>query len=162
MTTPDESRDAALVDRVWVGYHPRAMMPAIALVAVASLAVWSGRWYWDDISVLTDRAGAWVVFALAWGVWPALVGVFLYRTITLTYRLTDRAVLVDFGMLYRPVPAIPVAEITTVVVGGWWLMRWLGVGWVEVRTATRLVRLAGVRHPQVFAEKLRAAITVAG
>ncbi len=156
MTTPTLG-DPALTDRAWAGYHPRAMSPWIALTAVVSLVVWTGRWYQDDISDLADELGAWARFCLAWAVWLALVGVFLYRTVTFTYRLTDRVVLVDFGFLSRPVPAVWLKDVTAVVVGGW-MVRWLDVGWVELRMADRTIRLKGVRRPALFAEKIQAAI----
>ena len=44
--------------------------------------LWTGQWYLDDLSDLADRIGSLAVFALAWGVWPALIAVFLYRTVT--------------------------------------------------------------------------------
>src|SRR5262245_789065 len=106
MPEHERSDDPAMTDKRWAGYHPRAMTPAIALAAVVSLLVWTGRWYLDDISVLADELGAWAMFALAWAVWPALVAVFLYRTVTYTYRLTDRAVLADFGFAFRPVAPV--------------------------------------------------------
>ncbi len=148
---PDEP---AQRDRVWMGYHPRTMAPAVAGTAVVSLLVWTGRWYLDDLSRLADQGGALVVFALAWAVWPGLLAVFLYRTVTLTYRLSDRAVFVDFGFLCRPVSPIPLAEITSVAVGGGWIGRRLGVGWVEVHAAGRAVRMPGIRDPEVFAEQI--------
>jgi membrane protein YdbS with pleckstrin-like domain len=157
MTADDRTDDPAQRDLAWVGYHPRAIAPAAALAAVASLVVWTGRWYLDDLSELADRVGALALFALAWGVWPALAAVFLYRTVTYTYRLTDRAVLVDFGFLARPVPPVPLAEVTAVVAGGGWVWRWFGVGWVEVRTADRAVRLPGIRRPAGFAQQIRVA-----
>src|SRR5687768_14035197 len=103
----DHTRDPALADRAWVGYHPRAALPAVALTAVASLLVWTGRWYLDDLSDFADRVGDWAVFALAWAVWPAVAFAFLYKTVTHTYRLTDRAVLAEFGFFSPPVPPIP-------------------------------------------------------
>jgi membrane protein YdbS with pleckstrin-like domain len=121
------------------------------------LIVWTGRWFLEDLSDLADRVGALALFALAWAVWPAVAAVFLYRTVTYTYRLTDRSVVVDFGFLSRPVPPIPLAEVTAVVLGGGWVARKLGVGWVEVRTADRAVRMPGVRNPQVFALAIREA-----
>src|SRR5437867_3198330 len=99
--------DPAQQDLAWVGYHPRAAAPTVALAAAASLLVWTGRWYLDDLSDLTDRVGALALFALAWAVWPALAAVFLYRAVTYTYRLTDRSVLADFGFLARPIPPVP-------------------------------------------------------
>ncbi len=161
---PDPARppDPAQADRAWAGYHPRAAVPAAALAAAASLVVWTGDLFLDDLSGFADRVGGWVLFALAWGVWPALAAVFLYRTVTLTYRLTDRAVLTDFGPLYRPVPPVPLAAVTGVAAGGGWAGRRLGVGWVEVRAGDRVVRMTGVRDPGGFADRVRAAARAAG
>lgn len=150
--------DPAHRDIAWNGYHPRALAPAIGIAVVASFVVWTGRWYLEDLSDLADRLGSWVVFALAWGVWPALAAVFLYRTVTYTYRLTDRAILVDFGPLSPPVPPIALVEVTAVVVGGGWVFRRVGVGWIEVRTQDRSVRLRGVRDPHHFALTVRDAV----
>jgi hypothetical protein len=149
--------DPAQADRVWAGYHLRAGAPAITIAAVASLIVWTGRWYVEDLSALADRVGALAVFALAWCVWPGLVAVYLYRAATYTYRLTDRAVLVDFGFRYRPVAPVWLRDVTQVTAGGGWMQRVLGVGWVEVRTVGHAVQLVGVRYPELFAERIREA-----
>lgn len=158
MTAVDNPHDPAQTDLAWVGYHPRAMAPAIALATVASLLLWTGRWYLDDLSDLAESVGTLALFGMAWGVWPALTAVFLYRTITYTYRLTNRAVLVEFGFLSRPVPAIALTEVAAVPTGGAWLARRFGVGWVEVRTLDRVVRLSGVRNPIHFAIAIRDAV----
>jgi len=150
--------DPAQRDLVWTGYHPRALTPAIALAGVASLLMWTGRWYLEDLSTLSDRLGSLVVFATAWGVWVVLAGVFLYRTVTYTYRLTDRSLLVDFGFLAAPVPPISLVDVLTVAVGGGWFVRKMGVGWIEMRTAHRAVRLRGIRAPQSFAVIIREAV----
>jgi membrane protein YdbS with pleckstrin-like domain len=155
METIQAATDPAQHDLTWTGYHPRAMAPAIGLAAVASLVVWTGRWYLEDLSVFTDRVGTLVVFILAWAVWPALVAVFLYRTVTYTYRLTDRALLTDFGFLSPPVSPVALTEVTGVAISGGWLTRQFGVGWVEVRTRDRAVRLRGVRKPELFALAIR-------
>ena len=159
MTAANSSHDPAQRDLAWIGYHPRAMIPAIVLATVVSLLVWTGRWYLDDLSAFADAVGDWALFGLAWAVWPALVLAFLYKTVLHTYRLTDRAVLVEFGFLSRPVAPIQLEDVTAVVVGGCWLMRRLGVGWVELRTADRTVRLRGVRDPALVAERIREART---
>ncbi len=158
MVPEPHTNDPALADRVWAGYHPRAAAPALALAAVASLVVWTGRWYLDDLSELADRLGALAVFALAWCIWPALITVYLYRAVTYSYRLTDRALLVDFGFWHRPVPPVWLTEVRSVVAR----CGWLGVGWVEVRTATRAVRLVGVRRPDELAVRFRAASSGTG
>jgi membrane protein YdbS with pleckstrin-like domain len=149
--------DPAQADRAWAGYHPRAALPTVTGAAVASLLVWTGRWFLDDLSELADRVGALAVFALAWCVWPGIVALYLYRTLTYTYRLTDRAVLVDFGFRHEPVPPVWLADVAQVRTGAGWLGRILGVGWVEVRTAARTVRLVGVRRPEEFADRIRTA-----
>ncbi len=161
MSSNERGGDPAQADRAWVGYHPRAAVPALAAAAVASLVVWTGRWYLDDLSELADRAGALAVFALAWCVWPALGAAYLYRAATYTYRLTDRAVLIDFGFWHRPVPPVWLREVTAVRAGAGWVHRRLGVGWVEVRTAGRAVRLVGVRRPDALAGRIREAARAA-
>lgn len=154
MTPQRPQTDPAHADRAWAGYHPRAAAPALALAALASFVVWTGRWYLDDLSALADRLGALALFALAWCVWPGLAAVFLYRTVTYTYRLTDRALFVDFGFWHAPTPPVWLDDVTAVAAR----RGWLGVGTVEVRTATRAVRLVGARAPYALAEAIRAAI----
>lgn len=157
MATHRPADDPAQADRLWFGYHPRAMAPTVAAVAVVSLVVWTGRWYLTDLSELAQRFGPLAVFALAWGVWPVLAAVFLYRTVVFTYRLTDRALLIDFGFWYPPVPPLPLGEVVGVRAGAGPLGRVTGVGWVEVRTASRAMRLPGVRRPHEVAACIRAA-----
>jgi membrane protein YdbS with pleckstrin-like domain len=160
MPSSEESiADPALRDLAWTGYHPRALLPAVALAAVVSLVVWTGRYYLEDLSDLADRVGSLALFALGWAVWPALAAIFLYRTVTFTYRLTNRALLVDFGFLASPVPPIPLDQVTAVAIGGGWVLRRLGVGWIEVRTAERSIRLRGLRNPQLFAVSIRDAMS---
>lgn len=151
------SDDPAQADRAWAGYHPRAAVPALATAAAVSLVVWTGRWYLAGVSELTGRLGALAVFGLAWCVWPALAAAYVYRMVTYTYRVTDRAVLVDFGFWQRPVAPIWMAEVREVRVGSGRLGRLLGVGWVEVRTPDRAVRLLGVYNPEEFAGQILAA-----
>jgi membrane protein YdbS with pleckstrin-like domain len=133
------------------------MFPAMALAAVASLLVWTGRWYLEDLSAFADAVGDWAIFALAWAVWPALAIAFLSKTVMHTYRLTSRAVLVDYGRFSRPVPPIPLESITAVDVRGGWVLRQLGIGRIELRTGDREVILTGVRNPEEFAERIRTA-----
>src|SRR6266487_4198593 len=123
MINTESDADPAQRDLAWVGYHPRAMAPPIVLAAAASLMLWTGRWYLDDLSDLAVRVGTLAVFATAWAVWPALVAVFLYRTVTYAYRLTDRALLVDFGFLAPPIPAIALADVSAVTIGSGWVGR---------------------------------------
>jgi uncharacterized membrane protein YdbT with pleckstrin-like domain len=153
--------DPAQRDLAWMGYHPRAALPVVATAFVATVLILLGRWYVVDLSELAERVGALAVFALAWAVWPGLALLILYRTVSYTYRLTDRALLVDFGMFARPVPPVPLTEIVAVHTANGWEPALLGTGWVEVRTRDRAVRLLGIRRPSQFAEQVRAAVAAA-
>jgi len=150
--------DPAQTDLAWVGYHPRALLPAIALATGASLALWTGRWFFEDLSEFADRVGVLVLFALAWAVWPLLLALCLYRTVTYTFRLTDRTILAEFGFLSRPIPAIALIDVIAVTTNGGWLSRRLGVGWVNVQTRDRMVRLSGIRKAAEFAIVIRQAM----
>ncbi len=147
--------DPALTDLAWVGYHPRAMAPALVFAASISLLLWTGKWFLDPLMGLNNRLGSLVVFALAWGIWPGLIAVFLQRTVTRVYRLTDRVLLVDSGFLTQPVPHIPLHDIRAINSGASLVSRLLGIGWIEVKTADRVVRLTGVRHPERFAKQIQ-------
>lgn len=155
--------DPALTDRGWRGYDPRTAVPHLAAAAVASAALLIGRWDLGDIFGASDQPGALAVYALAvyalaLAVWPGLLAVALYRAVTYTYRLTDRALLVDRGSLFPPEPPVRLADVTGVVSGAGWLGRRLGVGWVRVATADgRAVRLTGIRDPGTYAVQLREA-----
>jgi membrane protein YdbS with pleckstrin-like domain len=157
LASQSRTADGALTDLTWRGYDWRAAIPAVAAAAAVSAAVLSGRWYLEDLSDLADRAGALAVFALAVAVWPGLLAVFLYRTVTYTYRLTDRAVLIDRGFRARPESPVWLAELTRVEAGAGPVGRWLGVGWVELTVRGRTVRLTGVCRPEEFAAEILAA-----
>jgi uncharacterized membrane protein YdbT with pleckstrin-like domain len=137
------------------------MAPTLICVGIASLLVWTGKWYLQELSELAERIGSLVMFAIAWCVWPGLLGVFVYRTVTFTYRLTDRAVFIDFGFWYPPVPPVWLSEVTAVRVGYGWFSRLLGVGWVELCTPGTTLRLLGVRNPEAFVVELVLAMSAA-
>jgi uncharacterized membrane protein YdbT with pleckstrin-like domain len=155
MIDSEQLADPSLKDLAWAGYHPRAMIPAAVLAGSISLLLWTGKWFLEPLMGLNNRLGSFVVFAIAWGVWPGLIAVFLVRTVTRTYRLTDRALLIDLGYLTKPIPPISLHDIHEIKTGGNWLSRLLGVGEIEVRTGDRVIRLTGVRHPIAFAKQIQ-------
>jgi hypothetical protein len=157
--TQRRADDPAQADRAWSGYHPRSAIPAVAVAAVASLVVWTGRWYQTDLRAFADRVGALAVYAPVWCVWLVLITAYLYRAVTYSYRLTDRAVLVDFGFWFAPVPPVWLEEVSEVRAGAGWIGRLFGVGWIELRAVGRAVRLVGVRHPEELAGQIRSAVT---
>lgn len=152
--------DNAAVEREWRGYHPRAAVPRVVLAASLSAGVMVGRWHLQEMSDYAERAGAWVFFVLSACSWLIMLGV-AYRLITYTYRLTDTAVLVDFGFRNPPEPPLYLKDVTGVAHGASWFGRLADVGWVRVTAGTRQVLLKGVRHPKAFAATIAAARTTA-
>lgn len=142
-----------LTDRAWRGYDPRAAVPAAAAAVAASAALLAGRWAaTDEVVTLPDRLATLAVYASVLAVWPAVLGLAAFRAVVRTYRLTDGAVLIDWGPLARPEPPVWLADLTGVRSGAGALGRRLGVGWVELREKSgRVVRLTGVRDPAGFA-----------
>lgn len=147
--------EPALIDRAWRGYDPRAGFPVVAVAVAVSAALLSGRWYLEELSWLAERAGALAVYAMALAVWPGLLAVLLYRMVTYTYRLTDRAVLIDRGFLSRPEPPVWLADLTGAEATAGWLGRQLGFGRVNLRAGGREVTLTGVADPVGFATAIR-------
>jgi membrane protein YdbS with pleckstrin-like domain len=149
-----DSSDPAQRDLAWYGYDPRALAALGVGAAILSWGLWLGRWYFEDLSGLADRAGALVIFLLAWAVWPLLAALFFYRTVTYTYRLTDRALLVDFGFWHPYQPPLPLDEIRQVAIRRGLFGRSLGIGTVEIQAANRRLVLPGVRQPEAFVRRL--------
>lgn len=149
-----DSSDPAHRDLGWYGYDPRALLIVVVAAAVLSWSVWLGRWYFEDLSGLADRMGTLAVFVLAWAVWPLLAALFFYRTVTYTYRLTDRALLVDFGFWHPYEPPLLLEEIGQVVIRWGVFGRYLGIGTVEIQATNRRLVLPGIRHPEIFVECL--------
>ncbi|HEX4607639.1 MAG TPA: hypothetical protein VH092_05475 [Urbifossiella sp.] len=150
-----------LEDRAWRGYDPRAAVPAAAAAAAASAALLAGRWaVASEVTDLPDRLAALAVYASVLAVWPTVLGLAAYRAVVRTYRLTDRAVLVDWGPLARPEPPVWLDELAGVRRGAGPVGRWLGIGWVELREKSgRVLRLTGVRDPAGFAAAVEALVT---
>lgn len=153
MPTTNTLPDLAFIDRSWRGYDFRAAAPRVLIALAASILLLAGRWYLDDYSA------ALVPYIIVLVLWPALLGVAFYRAITYTYRITDRALLVDRGFRNPPEPPVEFADIARVETGAHGLGRLLGVGWIAVRLRDgRTIKLKGLRHPEEFARSLAAEI----
>jgi membrane protein YdbS with pleckstrin-like domain len=139
----------ALADRAWRGYDPRAALPLIALATAVSAVLLAGRWYLDDVSAAV------VPYAIVLALWPSLLCLTLYRAITYTYRITDRALLVDRGFLNRPEPPLWLKDVNKVESGAGRLGHLLGIGWLKVTTtAGHEVTLSALHHPEAIAKLL--------
>ena len=142
--------DSAMIDEQWRGYDLRAAVPMFALAALLTAALLASRIFFNDF------IDALIAYLLVLVLWPALLCVAVYRAVTFTYRVTDRALLVDRGFLSRPEPPLPYRELTGVESGGNLFHSWLGIGWVHVTaTGGRTVKLPAIRDPAAFAKRLR-------
>ena len=149
MSSPQPPEVKALQDLAWRGFDLRAAIPITALAIVLSAVLLAGRWYLDDL------ADAIITYFLVLALWPALLSLTLYRAITYTYRITDRALLVDRGFFNRPEAPIWFNELRRVEIGARWIDRMLGIGWVSVSTSGRTLHLRAIRDPHGFAAMLR-------
>ena len=153
--------DRNLEDRAWRGYDVRATIPAVAATAVASAALVAGRLVLAG-STAPDRLTALIVYGSVLVVWSLVLALAAYRVVVRTYRLTDRAILVDWGPFVDRELPVWFSNVSAVVSGAGWLGRRLGVGWVELREASgRVVRLTGVRDPAGFAMQVRELVKAA-
>lgn len=142
-------RDSALVDESWRGYDLRAAAPLLLLALLLSAGLLAGRLYFNE---LLDAV---FTYLLVLVIWPALLFVAVYRAVTYTYRLTDRALLVDRGFLHLPVPPLPYGDIAGIEHGASPLYAMLAVGWVVVTMNDgRVVKLRSLRDPAAFAASL--------
>lgn len=93
-------------------------------------------------------------------VWSLVLGIAAYRSIVRTYRLTDRAILVDWGPFVDREAPVWFTNVLAVRSGAGWIGQRFGVGWVELHEATgRVVRLTGVRDPAGFAAQVQALVS---
>jgi membrane protein YdbS with pleckstrin-like domain len=145
-----------LHDRDWRGYDIRAAVPWLLAGAAGTIALLIGRWYLEDVSDVWNRVAAIAVYLLAVVSAAILAVVFLYRAVTFTYRLTDRAVLIDRGHFSPHSAPYWLEELSEVKAGAGWVGRLLGVGWVRITTtAGREATMSGVRDPEGFAQRIR-------
>lgn len=160
MTQEDGRTDGAMGDRAWRGYDLRAGAPWAAGAGAATAGLMAARWLLPDVP---PPVGVFGFFGAAGAVWLAVLARVGYRAVTHTYRLTDRALLIDRGFLDRMTPPVWLSEVTGVAWGHGVVGRWLGVGWVRVGVpgGRRVPVLTGVRDPAAFAAAVREAVAAA-
>jgi membrane protein YdbS with pleckstrin-like domain len=159
MTDPTDPTDPAEPDLYWAGHSGWAMLPGLVVGLVLSVVVMFGLTSLGDWLDLKSETTAFVRF------WVVLVGwliagvVWAYRGASFVYRLTPRHLFVDFGMLFRPVPPIPLDRIAGIERRAWALRRLFGVGSVILRVEGRPpVRLRGIYRPHRFEAAIRRAM----
>lgn len=140
----------------WRAYSTRAMLPSFTVCLLATVLLLTGVWYVEPMHRLAEAIGTIFFFALTLAVWLIQFLRWLYRVTTYTYRITDRHIHIDKGFLYRPIAPVAWSEIQDIQWGGTFLDRWMGVGWVKIRTRSgRRVKLSGVYDPARLASDLK-------
>lgn len=142
--------DGAMVDEQWRGYDLRAALPLVAVAFLLTVALLAGRWVFDDF------IDGLVPYFIVLVIWPAFLGIGLYRSITYTYRLTDKALVVDLGFMHPPVPPLWFRDLAGVEHGANPVHALFGIGWVLATARDgRTVKLKALRDPAAFAAILR-------
>lgn len=159
MAADSDLPDPSEPDLYWSGHSGFAMLPGVVVGVLASAAVMlvgppAAEWL--------NLAEDWAAFLRFWIVllgWVAAGLVWSYRGAAFVYRLTPAHLYLDFGILYRPVPPIPLTRVSKVECGAWPLRRLFRVGTVIVYAEGRKpLTLPGIFRPELFADAIRAAV----
>jgi len=154
-----EPPDPAEPDLYWAGHSGWAMLPSLVVGAMVSAIIMLGA---PPVGNLIGLPSDWTAFLTFWLVLLGWIGAAIdwsYRGAAFVYRLTPRRLYADFGMLYRPVPPIPLTDVTNIEHRAWALRRLFGVGSVIVHAKGRPpLRLRGIFRPDRFADAIRTAV----
>src|SRR5262249_28250619 len=154
--------DPAQPDLYWSGPSGWAMIPGVLIGGAVSLIVLFGL---PPIGRWVGLPPDWTSFLLFWLTlfgWIALGLVWAYRGASFVYRLTPSHLYVDFGMLYRPVAPIELAQVVGARGGAWGRGGVCGVGWLMVRGEARPpLWLRAIFRPERFAAVIRDAVAKA-
>lgn len=159
MASPTEPDDPAELDLYWAGHSGWAMLPGAVIGAALSAVVMLAAPSVGDWVNLSPDTTAFIRFWIVLVGWVAAGVVWAYRGASYVYRLTPRHMFVEYGMLYRPVPPIPLRDVTSVEYRAGMLRRLFGVGALVVRAEGRPpIRLSGIFRPNQFARVIRRAV----
>src|SRR5438309_1073113 len=128
MANHDLLPDPSEPDLYWSGQSGFAMLPGLVVGVLASVIVMLGL---PPLGQWINLPEDWIAFVRFWLVligWLALGLVWSYRGAAFVYRLTPTRLYVDFGILYRPVPSILLADMTKVECRAWAFRRMFHVG----------------------------------
>lgn len=159
MASEKEVPDPSEPDLYWAGHSGFAMLPGVVVGTLASAVVMLGLPPFGEWINLPDDWTAFLRFWLVLLGWVAAGLVWSYRGAAFVYRLTPSYLYTDFGILYRPVPPVPLATVTKVEGRGWALRRLFRVGSVTVHGEGREpLTMSGIFRPDLFADAIRAAV----
>lgn len=162
MAAATDPTDPAEPDLYWAGHSGWAMLPGLVIGGAVSAVIMLGAPPVAGWVNLAPDVTAFICFWLVLIGWGMAGLVWAYRGASYVYRLTPKHLYVDFGMMHRPVPAIPLSDVEAVEHMAWRLRRWFGVGAVVIHVRGRdPVRLRGVFRPVRLARAIRTAVRVA-
>jgi hypothetical protein len=157
-----ESADDQEVDAWWGSYAGRTMLPSFIVCGILTAITIAGAWlvWWrHELDTLPARYSA---YALIGPLWLFQLGRWLYRILTLSYRLTNRRLIIARYFSYAPFVEIPLTRVGNVLVELNPFDRWTGVGRLRIlgRENGEVVRIIeGVLEPDRIANMIRSLAT---
>ena len=159
MVPRTDTTDPAEPDLYWAGHSGSAMLPGVVIGLFLSVVVMFGLTSAGDLVNLEPETTAFIRFWLVLIGWVIAGIIWTYRGASFVYRLTPSHLFVDFGLMYRPVPPIPLDAIEGVESRAWSLRRLFRVGAVIVSARDRPpVEMPGVYRPQQFVAAIKRAM----
>jgi uncharacterized membrane protein YdbT with pleckstrin-like domain len=139
----------------WGGYAGRTMLPAFALCfLLTAVVVLVASLVWQE-EHLSDAVISHFALYLIVALWAVVLVRWAYVTVTISYRLTTRHLLVEYGLAHPGLPPLPLETIAKVKVEQNAWERLVGVGRLRIETTNgRTECLPGVHAPAVVADEI--------
>lgn len=145
--TDDDSPE----QEVWEGHYSKlAMIGSWIVAAVVTVVALV-------IGALAGPAGWAVAGGVILVMWVGLVGLLLYRQLSIRYRLTDQRFIHERGLLWRTIDRIEVIDIDDVTFNQGPIERLLGVGNIRITSSDRTdpeFEIKGIENVRDVAGKL--------
>jgi membrane protein YdbS with pleckstrin-like domain len=153
----DRESDNQETDVWWGSYAGRTMLPGFLICLALTIALLSVDAYLASRQWRSDLISS-AVLALAGALWLFECTQWVYRTVAINYRLTNRRLLYMRGFKLPDSRAVELARISKVTVASGPLERLLGVGRVYIHMedeGSPLLVLEGIRAPEHVARTIR-------
>jgi membrane protein YdbS with pleckstrin-like domain len=141
---------------VWDGrYSPKAMIASFAALVLVTIAGFAG------IVVAAVRATRWLLISLLLVLpvlWVLQLGRLAKRYFAAQYRLTDRRLFIERGIVHRHKDQLELARVDDVRIRQNVLHRFLDVGSIEILPRDRNLRrvvMVGIQNADEVAETIR-------
>lgn len=144
------------VDVWWGAYAGRTMWPSFVVCVLLTAAIAALAWHFYDAYQAHPRLMRYLAYGLTGVVWVSQLGRWLYRTVSVTYRLTTRRLFRDHGFHHPDAGWVELPRLRRVEVVYGSLERKLGIGrlYVYSEDRPRPLVLEGVRDPERVATRI--------